>query len=68
MKVQGDCVIASQQERKMFNAFVWFLEMYFQRPVSTGLKNEFGLAVTELNMKISVHITKVYKWSLGKEK
>lgn len=56
------------KERFFFNDFVLFLVMYLQRPVSTGLGEELGLAITELNMKISVHVPKIYKWSLGKEK
>lgn len=46
--------------------FRMLLEMYFQRPVSTGLGQEFGLAVAEIII-ISAHVTKVYKWSLGKK-
>lgn len=40
--------------------------MYFQRPVSTGLGQELGLAVAEIII-ISAHVTKVYKWSLGEK-
>lgn len=68
-RFQGDYVSVSQHKRKVFfNDFVLFLVMYLQRPVSTGLGEELGLAITELNMKISVHVPKIYKWSLGKEK
>lgn len=39
--------------------------MYFQRPVSIGLEQKLGLAVAQIII-ISAHVTKVYKWSLGK--
>lgn len=45
------------QERKDFNAFVLFFEMYFffQRPVSTGLGKELSLAVPEHENISSCH-------------
>lgn len=46
--------------------FLMLLEMYFQRTVSTGLEQKLGLAVAEIII-ISAHVTKVYKWSLGKK-
>lgn len=55
MKVQGDCVIVSQQEKKVFNAFVLFLKCIFQRPVSTGLGKELSLAVIEHENISSCH-------------
>lgn len=44
-------MIVLPQEGKVFNAFafVLLLEMHSQRPLSTGVGQELGLAATELN-------------------
>lgn len=60
-------MIVSQQEGKVCNAFLLLLEIYFQRPVSAGLGQELGLAVTELKSYYQLISQRYINGLLGKK-